>query len=83
MIGAYRHDYLVYGPQVCSWVLDYHNGPHLDLRQVVSHGILVLHGDLSCGFFLGLLLNFFYASQPLRSKFTAVSWEHVLYWAFI
>ena len=66
----------MYGPQVCSWVLDCHVGPYLDVWQLVNLDILVLYSDLCCGFFLGLLLNFFYASLPLRSKFAAVSWEY-------
>ena len=43
MIGAYKCNYLVNGPQVCSWVLDCHIGPHLDVWQVASRGILVLY----------------------------------------
>ena len=83
MIGAYRCNCLVYGPQVCSWVLDCHIGPHLDIWQVGIHGMLLLHGDLSCAFFLGLLLKIFYGSVPLRSKLPAVSWNHVLDWVSI
>ena len=44
MIRAYRCNYLVYGPQECSWVLDCYIGPHADVLQVVSCGILVFHG---------------------------------------
>ena len=66
----------MYGLQVCSWVLDCHIGPYLDVWQLVNLDILVLYSYLCCGFFLGLLLNFFYALLPLRSKFAAVSWEY-------
>ena len=68
MIGVYRCNYLVYGPQVCSWVLDCHIGVHLGAWQVASHGMLLLHSELCCGFFLGLLPNFFHASLPLKSE---------------
>ena len=77
MIGTHRCNYLVYGPQVCSWVLDCHIRPYLDVRQVASCGILALHGDLCCVFFLDLLLNF-YASLSLRSELPAVSWVDIL-----
>ena len=78
MIGVYSCNYLVYGPQVCSWVLDCHIGVHLDVWQVASHGMLLLHSDLCCGFFLGLLPNFFHASLPFRSELP--SWAGILSW---
>ena len=43
MTEACRCNYLANGPQVCSWVLDCHIGPHLDDWQMASHGILVLY----------------------------------------
>ena len=50
--GLYKCNCLVYGPQVCSWVLHCHIGPHLDVWQVASRGILLLYDDLALLWFL-------------------------------